>query len=171
LRLVREQLAKDHGRGSPVERAFAAGADRRRNRHGQDAIARWIHRNGPRADERAGRDSIARPCPMSLAEAELFGHERGAFTDAKAARIGLMEAADGEHCFSTNCRVSRSASKQTAHGARDHMLRRVGASRAIPVDARIIAATNADLRPRGRGKISRETSCIDWIFFRVRCRH
>jgi len=65
---------------------------------GKTAVARWIHRHGPRADA----PLIELNCsamPETLAEAELFGHERGAFTDAKSARIGLMEAADGGTLF------------------------------------------------------------------------
>jgi DNA-binding NtrC family response regulator len=107
---------------------------------GKTAIARWIHRNGPRADE----PLIELNCsalPDALAEAELFGHERGAFTDAKAARIGLMEAADGGTLFLDE--LPSLAKLLTA--IEDHQLRRVGASRTIPVDARIIAATNMDL--------------------------
>jgi len=112
---------------------------------GKTAIARWIHRHGPRADE----PLIELNCsamPETLAEAELFGHERGAFTDAKAARIGLMEAADGGTLFLDelpSLSVGLQAKLLTA--IEDHTIRRVGASRPIAVDARIIAATNADL--------------------------
>jgi DNA-binding NtrC family response regulator len=112
---------------------------------GKTAIARWIHRNGPRADE----PLIELNCsalPDALAEAELFGHERGAFTDAKAARIGLMEAADGGTLFLDELpSLALGLQAKLLTAIEDHMLRRVGASRPIPVDARIVAATNADL--------------------------
>ncbi|MFZ9747210.1 MAG: sigma 54-interacting transcriptional regulator, partial [Opitutaceae bacterium] len=112
---------------------------------GKTAIARWIHRHGPRADE----PLIELNCsalPEALAEAELFGHERGAFTDAKAARIGLMEAADGGTLFLDELpSLSLPLQAKLLTSIEDHSLRRVGASRPIPVDARVIAATNADL--------------------------
>jgi two-component system, NtrC family, response regulator AtoC len=133
------------------------GADRRLGTHlspvliegetgtGKTAVARWIHRNGPRASE----PLIELNCsamPDSLAEAELFGHERGAFTDAKAARIGLMEAADGGTLFLDELpSLSQGLQAKLLTALEDHTLRRVGASRPISVDARIIAATNADL--------------------------
>lgn len=142
---VREQLAK------------ITAADRRLSGHlppvliegetgtGKTAIARWIHRNGPRADE----SLIELNCsalPDALAEAELFGHERGAFTDAKAARIGLMEAADGGTLFLDELpSLALGLQAKLLTAIEDHMLRRVGASRPVSVDARIIAATNSDL--------------------------
>jgi DNA-binding NtrC family response regulator len=112
---------------------------------GKTAIARWIHRNGPRADEPLVELNCS-ALPDALAEAELFGHERGAFTDAKTARIGLMEAADGGTLFLDELpSLAPGLQAKLLTAIEDHMLRRVGASRAIPVDARIIAATNADL--------------------------
>lgn len=142
---VREQLAK------------ITAADRRLSGHlppvliegetgtGKTAIARWIHRNGPRAEE----PLIELNCsalPDALAEAELFGHERGAFTDAKAARIGLMEAADGGTLFLDELpSLALGLQAKLLTAIEDHMLRRVGASRPVAVDARIIAATNSDL--------------------------
>jgi len=112
---------------------------------GKTAIARWIHRNGPRADEPLVELNCS-ALPDALAEAELFGHERGAFTDAKTARIGLMEAADGGTLFLDELpSLAAGLQAKLLTAIEDHMLRRVGASRTIPVDARIIAATNADL--------------------------
>lgn len=112
---------------------------------GKTAIARWIHRNGPRAEE-ALVELNCSALPDALAEAELFGHERGAFTDAKAARIGLMEAADGGSLFLDELpSLALPLQAKLLTAIEDHSLRRVGASRATPVDARIIAATNADL--------------------------
>jgi DNA-binding NtrC family response regulator len=168
LASVREQLAK------------ITAADRRLGRHlppvliegetgtGKTAIARWIHRNGPRADA----PLIELNCsamPESLAEAELFGHERGAFTDAKAARIGLMEAADGGTLFLDELpSLASSLQAKLLTALEDHALRRVGATRAIAVDARIIAATNADLNVLVREGKFREDLLHRLDLFRVR---
>lgn len=112
---------------------------------GKTAIARWIHRNGPRADGPMVELNCS-AMPEALAEAELFGHERGAFTDAKTARIGLMEAADGGSLFLDELpSLAQSLQAKLLTVLEDHSLRRVGATRPITVDSRIIAATNADL--------------------------
>jgi two-component system, NtrC family, response regulator AtoC len=112
---------------------------------GKTAIARWIHRHGPRADGPLVELNCS-AMPESLAEAELFGHERGAFTDAKAARIGLMEAADGGTLFLDELpSLAASLQAKLLTALEDHVLRRVGATKPIPVDTRIVAATNADL--------------------------
>ncbi len=145
LAAVREQLAKitaaDRRLGGALPPVLIEGE----TGTGKTAIARWIHRNGPRADE----PLIELNCsalPEALAEAELFGHERGAFTDAKTARIGLMEAADGGTLFLDELpSLSPGLQAKLLTAIEDQSLRRVGASRQIPVDARVIAATNADL--------------------------
>ena len=112
---------------------------------GKTAIARWIHRHGPRADAPLVELNCS-AMPDTLAEAELFGHERGAFTDAHAARIGLMEAADGGSLFLDELpSLSLGLQAKLLTAIEDRLVRRVGASRPIAVDARIIAATNADL--------------------------
>jgi two-component system response regulator AtoC len=165
---VREQLAK------------ITAADRRLNGHlppvliegetgtGKTAIARWIHRNGPRADEPLVELNCS-ALPDALAEAELFGHERGAFTDAKAARIGLMEAADGGTLFLDELpSLAPGLQAKLLTTIEDHMLRRVGASRSIPVDARVIAATNADLTALAAAGKFREDLLHRLDLFRVR---
>ncbi len=112
---------------------------------GKTAIARWIHRHGPRADGPLVELNCS-AMPDTLAEAELFGHERGAFTDAHAARIGLMEAADGGSLFLDELpSLALGLQAKVLTAIEDHRVRRVGASRPVAVDARIIAATNADL--------------------------
>jgi DNA-binding NtrC family response regulator len=112
---------------------------------GKTAIARWIHRQGPRADGPLVELNCS-ALPEALAEAELFGHERGAFTDAKAARIGLMEAADGGTLFLDELpSLPLMLQAKLLTVLEDRALRRVGSSKTIPVDVRIIAATNADL--------------------------
>jgi DNA-binding NtrC family response regulator len=135
---------------------------------GKTAIARWIHRNGPRAEEPLVELNCS-ALPDALAEAELFGHERGAFTDAKAARIGLMEAADGGSLFLDELpSLALPLQAKLLTAIEDHMLRRVGASRPVPVDVRIIAATNADLNALVAAGRFREDLLHRLDLFRVR---
>ncbi len=165
---VREQLQK------------ITAADRRLGHHlppvliegetgtGKTAIARWIHRNGPRADGPMVELNCS-AMPESLAEAELFGHERGAFTDAKAARIGLMEAADGGTLFLDELpSLAQSLQAKLLTVLEDHSLRRVGATRPIAVDSRIVAATNADLNALVAAGKFREDLLHRLDLFRVR---
>ena len=114
---------------------------------GKTTIARWLHHQGPRA----GQPLVEVNCPAlpdTLAESELFGHERGAFTDARTARMGLFEAANGGTLFLDELpSLSPALQAKMLKVIEDHCLRRVGGTREIPVDVRIIAATNKDLRP------------------------
>lgn len=113
---------------------------------GKTTIARWLHAHGPRATGPLIEVNCS-ALPEALAESELFGHERGAFTDARAARIGLMEAADGGTLFLDELpSLSLPIQAKLLTAIDDHRVRRVGANKAKEVDVRIIAATNADLR-------------------------
>jgi DNA-binding NtrC family response regulator len=85
--------------------------------------------------------------PDALAESELFGHERGAFTDARTARIGLFEAAQGGSLFLDELpSLSPALQAKVLKSIEDHRIRRLGGNKEIPVDARVIAATHRDLR-------------------------
>lgn len=112
---------------------------------GKSVLARWLHRQGPRAQ----RAFIAVNCaalPETLAEAELFGHERGAFTDAKKARLGLFEAADGGTLFLDEIGSLAPATQAKVLTALDDgTIRRLGGTREIAVDVRLITANNQPL--------------------------
>jgi DNA-binding NtrC family response regulator len=83
----------------------------------------------------------------TLAESELFGHERGAFTDARTARMGLFEAADGGTLFMDELpSLSLPLQAKVLTAIEDHRIRRLGGNREIPIDVRIIAATNQNLK-------------------------
>src|SRR5688572_30692204 len=112
---------------------------------GKTTIARWIHRHGPRASSPLVEVNCS-ALPETLAESELFGHERGAFTDARAARIGLFEAADGGTLFLDEIpSLSAGLQSKVLTAIEDRKIRRVGGNKPIAVDARIIAATNRHL--------------------------
>ncbi len=112
---------------------------------GKTVLARWLHRSGPRAD----RPFISVNCaalPDTLAESELFGHERGAFTDAKRGRIGLFEAADGGTLFLDEIgTLSAGTQAKLLTAIEDAAIRRLGGTREIAIDVRLIAATNRPL--------------------------
>ena len=112
---------------------------------GKTSIARWLHHHGPRA---AG-PLVEVNCPAlpeSLVESELFGHERGAFTDAKTARMGLFEAAKGGTLFLDElASLSLGLQAKVLKAIEDKRIRRLGGNREIDVDIRIIAASNHDL--------------------------
>ena len=113
---------------------------------GKSTYARWIHDNGPRQDA----PFVAINCSAisnNLIESELFGHEKGAFTDAKNARIGLFEAADQGTLFLDEiASLSLEAQAKLLLAIENQIIRRVGGNKEIKVDVRIIGAANQDLR-------------------------
>jgi len=112
---------------------------------GKSSLARWLHRNGPRAAQSLIEVNCS-ALPESLAESELFGHERGAFTDARTARQGLFEAAHGGTLFLDELpSLSPALQAKVLTAIEDRKIRRLGGNRAIEVDVRLIAATNREL--------------------------
>jgi two-component system, NtrC family, response regulator AtoC len=134
---------------------------------GKTVLARWLHEQSPRA----AAELIEVNCsalPDTLAESELFGHERGAFTDARTTRMGLFEAAQGGTLFLDELPSLTPASQAKVLTAiEDHKIRRVGGNKAIPVDARIIAATQRDLRELVRQGAFREDLYHRLDLFRI----
>jgi DNA-binding NtrC family response regulator len=129
---------------------------------GKGLVARTIHGASPRAS----RPFIEVNCtalPATLMEAELFGHERGAFTDAKESRMGLFEAADGGFLFLDEVGdVELSLQGKLLKAVEDRTVRRVGGIRDRQIDVRILAATNRDLeRDAQRDRFRRD------LYFRL----
>jgi DNA-binding NtrC family response regulator len=104
-----------------------------------------IHERGPRADEPFIEVNCS-ALPEHLIESELFGHERGAFTDAREARIGLFEAAgSGTLLLDEISSLPLAAQAKLLTAIERRVIRRVGSNRELSVSARIIAASLEDL--------------------------
>jgi len=112
---------------------------------GKEVIARAVHFNSPRAKE----NLVALNCaamPDTLLEAELFGHERGAFTDAHARKIGHFERAHGGTIFLDEIGEMNPATQaKLLRVLETGTFTRVGGAEPVQVDVRVIAATNRDL--------------------------
>ena len=113
---------------------------------GKSTYARWVHENGPRS-EFPFVELNCSAIPENLVESELFGHEKGAFTDAKNTRIGLFEAAhQGTLFLDEIASLSLSSQAKVLLAIENGIIRRVGGTKETKVDVRIIAAANQDLR-------------------------
>lgn len=133
---------------------------------GKSTFARWLHANGSRSEA----ELIVVNCaalPENLAESELFGHEKGAFTDAKSKRIGLFEAADGGTLFLDEiASLSPGLQAKVLMAIEEGKIRRVGGVSEILVDARVIAASNRDL-----SELTREGKFREDLFHRLNLLH
>jgi two-component system response regulator HydG len=111
---------------------------------GKSRLARWIHEHGPRAD----RPLVEVPCanlPAELVESELFGHERGAFTDAHEARDGRLLRADGGTLFLDEVQdLPVDVQAKVLRVLQERRLDPLGSSRSIEIDVRIVASAGVD---------------------------
>jgi len=112
---------------------------------GKELIAAAIHRHSLRAGRRLVKVHCA-AIPETLLEAELFGHERGAFTGAAQRRIGKFEFADGGTIFLDEIgELTPSTQVKLLRVLQDRAIERLGSNVTIPLDVRVLAATNRDL--------------------------
>ncbi|MBW2476022.1 MAG: sigma-54-dependent Fis family transcriptional regulator, partial [Deltaproteobacteria bacterium] len=123
---------------------------------GKELVARAIHHLSPR-NERPFVEINCGSLPYNLLETELFGHERGAFTDAKSRKIGLLEEADGGTVFLDEVgEMDMNLQVKLLRVLEDRRIRRLGGTRNIDINVRIIAATNRDLKSAIDNKEFRE---------------
>jgi len=112
---------------------------------GKELLARAIHYNGPRRDA-PFVDVNCAAIPENLLESELFGHEKGAFTSATATKPGLMQLADGGTLFLDEIgHLPLPLQGKLLRALEERTIRRVGGTRSIPFDVRLIAATHVEL--------------------------
>lgn len=115
---------------------------------GKELVAERLHRLSPRWDQPLVTMNCA-ALPETLIEAELFGHEAGAFTGATKARVGRFEEADGGTLFLDELgTLSMGAQERLLRAVEYGEVTRIGSSRPITVDVRIVAATNEHLPDR-----------------------
>ncbi len=116
------------------------------NGTGKELVARALHENSPRAHGPFVEVNCA-AIPSELIESQLFGHEKGSFTSAIKQRKGDFELANGGTLFLDEVGdMSLSAQAKVLRSLQENKITRVGGEKEIPVDVRIIAATNKDLK-------------------------
>jgi two-component system nitrogen regulation response regulator NtrX len=116
------------------------------NGTGKELVARWLHEKSQRSSKPIVEVNCA-AIPPELIESELFGHEKGAFTSAHKQRIGKFEQAhEGTLFLDEIGDMSLSAQAKVLRALQENRITRVGGEKEIPVDVRIVAATNKNLR-------------------------
>ena len=151
-----ERLLRRHSDGGRVASVLILGE----TGTGKNLLARNLHASGPRSRGPFVMVDCSTLSP-TLLESELFGHERGAFTDAREAKMGLVQAAHrGTVFFNEIAELPENLQAKLLTVLDERTVRRVGSTRSEVVDVSIIAATSEDLKPGRRG-------FRDDLFFRL----
>ncbi len=148
MREVYEFVSRVAGRDSTVLISGESGT-------GKELVARAVHSNSPRVD----KPFVAINCAAiteTLLESELFGHERGAFTGAVAQKKGKLEVAEGGTVFLDEIgELALAMQAKLLRVLQEREFERVGGTRPIKLDVRLIAATNRDLKEASRTGVFR----------------
>ncbi len=154
-----EELRQQIGRAAPTDsRVLILGE----SGSGKELVAEALYRESRRVDQPFVKINCA-AIPAQLIEDELFGHAKGAFTDARADKPGLFEEADGGTLFLDEIGdMEYELQSRLLRVLEDGRVRRVGETRERPVDVRVIAATHTDLETAVREKRFRED-----LYFRL----
>jgi two-component system nitrogen regulation response regulator NtrX len=152
---LRETIAKVAGTEARVLVTGESGT-------GKELVAGAIHAASPRADAAFVRVNCA-AIPRELVESEMFGHERGSFTGATERRIGRFEQADSGTLFLDEVGdLSLEAQAKLLRALEAGEIERVGGDRPIPVDVRLVSATNKDL-----GRAARDGQFREDLLYRL----
>jgi DNA-binding NtrC family response regulator len=155
LRKVLDQLAIVAPTGSTVLLHGESGT-------GKELFARAVHHISPRRERTFVRLNCA-AIPSGLVESELFGHEKGAFTGALMQKRGRFELADGGSLFLDEIGdISLDLQPKLLRALQEHEFERLGSTKTIQVDVRLIAATHRDLPDMMRNNLFRED-----LFYRL----
>ncbi len=123
---------------------------------GKELVARAIHARSPRAAQPFVAINVA-AIPETLVESELFGHEKGAFTGAHARKLGKFELAHGGTIFLDEIGSLRlDLQTKLLRALQEREIERLGGMRPLPIDVRVVAATNLNLRQAVRDRAFRE---------------
>jgi two-component system NtrC family response regulator len=123
---------------------------------GKEVFARYIHDSSPRAKKPFVAINMA-ALPENLIESELFGFEKGAFTDATEAKAGQFEAANGGTLFLDEIgEMPYGVQAKLLRALQEREIRRLGSSKAVKIDVRVVSATNANLDDKIRNDQFRE---------------
>ncbi len=155
MQALRAQVEKILGTNSPVLLLGETGT-------GKSLLAKWLHQHGPRGDE-PFVDLNCAGLATDFLEAELFGHEKGAFTGAVAAKQGLFEVADGGSVFLDEIGdVDAKVQPKLLKVLEERRFRRMGSVHEREVDIALIAATHQDLSARAKAGTFRSD-----LYFRI----
>jgi len=123
---------------------------------GKELFAKTIHKNSLRKDKPFVAINMA-AIPENLIESELFGFEKGAFTDAYEAKVGKFEAANGGTLFLDEiAEMPFALQAKLLRALQEKVIYRLGSTKQIPIDVRIITATNADIKTKMQDQKFRE---------------